>query len=145
MRKNHNSQPIIKTPQIPADRRGLHFSFQYLQMDHTRFPITECRVEFFIALFREIQRYQKFSVDQFKEPSPEEHRHPIIWSETHEPNGFPHIDPTQDETWTDDVWQFCLSPVGKWGDPSHLWRIHGFIADGAFYIVWLDPCHRLDC
>jgi hypothetical protein len=114
-------------------------------MAHPRFPITECSAEFFIELFREIQRYQAFSVDQFKEPSLADHRHPIIWANTQEPQGFPNIDPTQDEIWTDDVWQFCLPPHGKRSNPSHLWRVHGFIADEAFYIVWLDPCHKLDC
>ena len=143
VKKRKAKEPTIRTPVIPADRRGLHFSFRYLQMDHPRFPIADCTAEFFCALFREIHRYQTFSVDQFKDPNPDEHRHPITWSETHEPKGFPHINPTRDETWTDDPWQFGL-PCANKADPSRLWRVHGFITDGAFYIVWLDPLHKLD-
>jgi hypothetical protein len=143
MVKKSKPKFTIRTPQIPADKRGLHFSFQYLQLDHPRFPVEQCPVKFFIALFTEIKRYQTFSIDQFKECSPDDHRHPIIWMDTQEPDGFPNIDPTQDETWTDDCWQFGL-PCKRKSDPARLWRVYGFIANGAFFVVWLDPMHALD-
>lgn len=131
----------IGTPLIPADERGLEFSFRHLQIDYPRFTLSNCCTEFFIALFREIQRYKSYTADQFKEISQDDHRHPIIWEDTQMPAGYPDIDPSDDETWTEDAWQFALA--GKRGEDSQMWRVYGFITNGVFYIVWLDPKHDL--
>ena len=144
MAKAKGKSKGIQPPVIAADERRLRFSFQYLQPDHLRFPLSDCSKDYFEALFREIIRYQAFTVGAFKEISPEEHRHPLTFSDTHETQGFPNIDPSADDLWTDDPWQFGL-PSGKKGDPSRLWRVHGFIDSSVFYVVWLDPKHKLDC
>jgi len=137
------SKPKIQIQAIPVEQRGLRFSVQFLQIDHDRFPIGRCPKEFFEALFREIARYQTFSVEAFQEACPAEHRHPIYFPGTAEPEGFPNIDPTSDDLWTDNSWQFGLSPDGKRYDGCG-WRVHGFISEDVFYIVWFDPYHKLD-
>jgi hypothetical protein len=130
----------IPRPEVPPLQAGLRFSFCYLQQDHSKFPIEACLADFFHALLKQIARYEGFSYDQFTEHSQDEKRHPIIFADTTEPDGFPNIDPASDELWTDEGWQFGL----KDGNGRQtLWRVHGFIENGTFYIVWLDPGHKL--
>jgi hypothetical protein len=131
----------IQAPAVPVDQRLIHFSFKYLDLQHHRFPLTTCSKDFFDSLFRAILRYQTFTVDAFTDINRDEHRHPIYFPSTREPDGFQTINPTQDEDlWTDSAWQFAL--------PGQLdictWRIHGFIDAEYFYVVWLDPDHQLD-
>ncbi|OWQ47286.1 hypothetical protein CDL60_12480 [Roseateles noduli] len=59
------------------------------------------------------------------------HRH--HWHETTEPQGFPRLSGEWDGH---EAWQFQLS-ANKHG------RVHGILVDEVFYIVWLDPEHRL--
>lgn len=132
----------IQRPTVRPNQKKIRFSFEYLQLDHFKFPIKKCSREYLEAFFRELLRYQTFSVDGFITPSPDDHRHHITFSETTEPDGFPTVDPSQEEIWTDDPWQFGLP--GKKNHESNGWRVHGFISDGIFYIVWLDPLHALD-
>jgi len=72
----------------------------------------------------------------------QEHRHRLYFKDTAEPNGFAEIDPSDEELWTETAWQFALP--GERGQPSGGWRVHGFIVDDMFHIVWLDPMHKLD-
>ena len=60
--------------------------------------------------------------------------HPIDWKDTTEPNGFDHLNPTLREQIT--PWQLTLS-ANEHG------RIHGFWIDDVFYVVWIDPNHKL--
>ncbi|HEY0309059.1 MAG TPA: hypothetical protein VGB94_12930 [Acidobacteriaceae bacterium] len=135
------SAGVIKAPAVRVDQRHLTFSLQYLQLDHPKFRISDCPRDFFEAFFRDIDYFQKFTVDAFTWSTPLEHRHPIPFKETTEPNGFPSIDPADDELWTDDAWQFGLRETS--GTPSKTWRVHGFLAAEVFYVVWLDPLHKL--
>jgi hypothetical protein len=130
----------IKPPAVPIDQRHLKFCLGYLQTDHPRFPIAKCCDEFFSALFKEIIRYQAFTVDTFREPCSKDHRHYIVFQTTKETTGFQGIDPNQDEDiWTDSAWQFALP--GQTNEST--WRVYGFIDGDYFYIVWLDPLHAL--
>jgi hypothetical protein len=130
----------IKRPAVPLDQRHIKFCLGYLQPDHPKFPIDACCDQFFSALFKEIIRYQAFTVDAFKEPCSKEHRHPIYFPDTLEPAGFEGIDPSEDEEiWTDSAWQFALP--GQTNEST--WRVYGFIDEDCFYIVWLDPLHAL--
>jgi len=131
----------VKPPAIPIDQRYLKFSLEYLRLGNPKFALGSCCAEFFAGLFREIVRYQRFTVDAFKEPSKADHRHYIYFPQTTEPDGFDGIDPNQDEEiWTDSAWQFGIP--GQVDEST--WRAHGFINGEYFYIVWLDPLHDLD-
>ncbi len=135
------AKKAIQQPVIKEDSQRVRFSLAYLEPDHAKFPISACSRDYFEALFREILRYQTFSMDQFRDLKNAEKRHQTYFKDTSEPDGFTNIDPSQEELWTDDAWQFALP--GERGAESERWRVHGFIADGSFYIVWLDPFHRL--
>lgn len=130
----------LQPPAIPVDQRYVRFSFEYLDLSHKRFRLEECSLEYLQALIREILKYQKFTVDKFIQADPREHRHPIYFPDTHEPDGFD-VDPSSEELWTDTAWQFGLASGSH---HKNGWRVHGFLAEETFYIVWLDPKHRLD-
>ncbi len=108
----------------------------------TNFLISECPKEFFEALLKDILRYGTWTIDQFMDMRNDEHRHRIYFKDTTEPEGFKDIDPYDDSLWTETAWQFALPGVR--GQPSDGWRVHGFIVDEMFHIVWLDPLHKLD-
>ncbi len=57
--------------------------------------------------------------------------HKIQWEETTEPEGF-NLPP---ELWEAESRQFSLS--------KERGRIHGFMYESLFYIVWIDPDHNL--
>lgn len=130
----------IGSPKIPPDNRRLCFSFRLVRKDNRKFDHSTCTDAFFRALFETIQRYSTFTLDQFKEYDHQEHRRQIIFEDTTEPKGFP-IDPAAGEIWTDEPWQFAISRDRR--APQSQWRVHGFIAERVFYVVWLDPDHKL--
>jgi len=131
----------IQAPATPVDKRCVRFSFEFLDPDHPHFSLESCSKEFLVALLREILSYQDFTVDAFTQPDPKAHRHPIDFPSTSEPNGFTNVDPNREDLWTDSPWQFGLSD-GKLARVA--WRVHGFLSEETFYIVWLDPTHHLD-
>ncbi|WP_109485033.1 hypothetical protein [Occallatibacter savannae] len=142
MAKRKKRTGEVQPPVLPVDERRIRFSLEYLDLNHTRFPLEQCSKEFHDALLRKILEYQTFTVDQFTQSDPRAgiRRHPIYFPETQEPEGF-NVDPTQVELWTDSAWQFGLPiPDGQ----DDLWRVHGFLAEETFYIVWLDPNHALN-
>lgn len=130
----------LKPPVVPVDQRLIRFSFEYLDLEHEKFPLEHCTCEYLHALLREILKYQQFTVDVFTQPDPREHRHPIYFPGTKVTEGF-HVDPVSEDLWTDAAWQFGLASDGQ---NHNGWRVHGFLADEIFYLVWLDPNHVLD-
>ncbi|MCT7952859.1 hypothetical protein NG798_23960 [Ancylothrix sp. C2] len=65
--------------------------------------------------------------------SPALRTHEIKWSDTTEPAGFTCLNSTLREQ---PAFQFAISS-NEYG------RVHGFLLDRIFYVVWLDPHHRL--
>jgi hypothetical protein len=77
------------------------------------------------------------TVDDFLDQNNKEHRHKIFFEDTSEKDGFvgaPGVD--KDQIGYLEAWQFQVCDATDW-------RVHGFILDETFYIVWLDPLHRL--
>jgi hypothetical protein len=134
----------IKGPIVKPNPLRIRFCFAYLQYDHPKFPIANCTTDFHVELLREMGRYELCTVDDFTEMPNEKHRHPIDFTKTTEKDGFPGIEPAQDDNslWTDCPWQFALP--GEKGKPSWSWRVHGFLDGHVFHVVWLDPRHLLD-
>lgn len=59
--------------------------------------------------------------------------HQINWEDTTEPSGFTSLNPFLRNL---PAFQFEIS-ANEHG------RVHGFLLDRIFYIVWLDPHHNL--
>ncbi len=125
--------PRIPKPHPTTNENPLVFSFKHLDLDsNTKFRLNLCTHEFLGALFKEVKR--PWTVDRFCEFDNERHSHFIYFEDTTEPNGFPGLNEQLEPEF---FWQIALQ--GDWK-----WRIHGFLIDAIFYIVWLDPNHLLD-
>jgi hypothetical protein len=124
---------------VPANPQALRFSFAYLQTDHPQFPFASCTGEYFNALLSKLTFYSTMPVDHFVQEDAVQHRHTITWLDTSIPDGFPIVDPN--ELGTDTAWQFCLDANN--GRYHHQWRVHGFVVETTFYVVWLDAVHGL--
>jgi hypothetical protein len=131
----------ITRQEVKPNPERVRFCFDYLQPDHPKFPLSSCSDKFLQALLREIVRYSNWTVDLFKDMNNVNHRHSTTFGETTEPEGFADIDPSDQELWTEEAWQFALP--GERGTPSDAWRVHGFIMNNIFHVVWLDPDHKL--
>ncbi|MBD3342771.1 MAG: hypothetical protein GF353_26980 [Candidatus Lokiarchaeota archaeon] len=58
--------------------------------------------------------------------------HPINWVETTEPEGFTHLNYQLRDL---DAYQFNIS--------KERGRIHGFLIEHIFYVIWIDSDHNL--
>jgi hypothetical protein len=133
--RKHRKQPTkwAIPPVVQPDARTLQFSFKHLDINNQRFSVDSCTAEFWIALAKKIVEYSQWPVALFEEQNNEDHRHIIDFTETSEPNGFSHLG--TDQLAYVETWQF---QVGE-----DRWRVLGFLLDGMFYVVWLDPNHCL--
>jgi hypothetical protein len=133
---NVNDGRRIPAPDLQEDdKRLLEFSFKYLDSTNEKFSPQECSVEFFRALIEAIQAYSHWTVERFTDQNNKDHRHIIVFEETTEPDGFSTLE--EDQLAYHDAWQFGLSK-------TEVWRVHGILIDNVFYVVWLDPDHKLD-
>ena len=131
--KRQSRIPKASHPSI--DDSPLHFSFKHIDLDsNTKFKFCDCPTEFLYAFFSEIKRMSSWSVAEFCEFDQGRHSHFINFDETTEPDGFPSLGEQLDP---EVFWQFSI-------DHKKPWRVHGFFLDSTFFIVWLDPQHRLD-
>lgn len=84
-----------------------------------------------------IKDYSTWTVESFRDQNNDLHRrHYIHFPATTEPEGFRNLD--DENLGYEEGWQFSVIP-----DASCIWRVHGALLDDTFYVVWLDPCHRL--
>ena len=139
-RTRNHGKPRIVPGLVPSDSRVLNFAFKHLHMGHQWFALSKCSTDFFEALFRQLKFYEEMSVDEFVQDNNKENRHIIPWETTNLPEGFTHLEPNVAGTET--ARQFCLHELTPHSE--HKWRVYGFIDGETFYVVWLDPEHRLE-
>lgn len=137
-RSRRSSRPartaIIPLPQVPEGERPLKFSFKHLDTEHPKFHPKECSVEFHCALLDKVKEYSSWTVEAFCEANGNDRRHAIFFPDTTEKQGFALL---ADEQFADtECWQFCLQRDREW-------RVHGFVLEDTFYVVWLDEYHKL--
>jgi hypothetical protein len=140
MAKKPRSAPIPHIDPAAVEDKPLRFSFKHLDTANPKFNPSECSTEYFCKLLATLQCFSTWTVDQFIDQTNKEHRHIIDFGTTSEPDGFqnvPGLD--RDQIGYVDGWQFSVYPDVPWSD----WRAHGILIDDTFYIVWLDPEHRL--
>lgn len=124
----------IPAPHPTADRSPVVLSFKYLDIEsNPKFSIDGCGTEFLHGLIRELNLICEGQVCDLAEFNNRRHNHQIEFTQTTEPNGFVHL-PEQVEP--EVYWQFAVQE-------HHSWRVHGFLISSVFYVVWLDPEHRL--
>jgi hypothetical protein len=121
---------------IEGDSDRISFSFRYLNLKHAKFNIDSKTTQYFIKLMdrlKDISSIEKSQLTGHAGYSGKTLRcHSIKWEDTTEKGfGLPNED-----TVVEKPMQFSLS-ANEHG------RIHGFFVRSVFYIVWLDPEHKL--
>jgi len=145
MSKGKGNLPSPRETLKELQNHSVAFSFKYLDIkSNEKFSPSgwfnrgewnlETSCKYIETLFERLKDVSSWNVDEFRgDKSKALRSHPISWPETSEPNGFIHLNSQlQDE----EPWQFQLS-ANEYG------RVHGFMIDNFFYVVWLDPFHLL--
>lgn len=130
IKKKPSQKIITKTP----PQEYLVFSFKYLNLNNKKFLIKECPPNYLQKFLERIKPLSNLKVCEFINNCSKTYRnHPIKWQDTTELKGFKTI---KFELWENCAYQFSISSK-KYG------RIFGFINHNIFYIVWIDPKHKL--
>lgn len=130
------NNPIKK---VEVDFNSLvKFSFKYFHTEHEKFyPNSSCKEnDYFLQLINILKTICELKMNEFLNPNGKNRilrAHSHKWNNTSEPNGYSHIN---EEVVGDTGYQFSVK-TNKYG------RVHGFVIDTTFYIVWLDPHHKL--
>lgn len=131
--RNIQSSAGIKPTFTSTSPQGISFSYKYFQSNHDKFSAAGKEVDYLTALLERLRDLSSWKAQNLISNRSSGLRcHPIDWNDTTESCfGF-----SNEEQLVDTPYQFSLS-ANKHG------RVHGFFIDEIFYIVWLDPNHRL--
>ena len=135
----NKKEPDIKRLPPNADKaRGSHshhisFSFRYLSLNHAKFNIDGKTTHYFRKLMDRLKDVSGMEASQFTNNKGKTLRcNSIEWQDTTEKSfGIPNEDDIVEEPR-----QFSVS-ANEHG------RVHGFFIENVFYVVWLDPDHKL--
>lgn len=146
MAKRKKTKPHIKshfppsserfpTPRLPDDTENVRFSFAHLDFSNTKFQISRCDYTYFNSLLNRLKDISNMRMKDFRGKHLKSLKnHVIIWSETSEPEGFSSLNEQLQDA---PAFQFAVT-ANKHG------RVHGIILEAIFYVVWLDPEHKLN-
>jgi len=128
-----NAGPIKIASLLSPDT--IRFSFKYLDFSNPKFQVKHRDGEYLHKLTDRLKNYSSMNMtEQFLASKSKSTRfHPIKWCDTTEGDGF-----------------YCLNEQLRSLDGYEIQvekkkygRIHGFILDNVFFVVWLDPDHKL--
>jgi hypothetical protein len=113
--------------------KGISFSFKYYESGHSKFDCSTREIAYWLVLLERLKALSDWTAKEFLTSRSSALRcHPIRWDSTSESGfGLPN-----EEQLVDTPYQFSLSS-------NEHGRVHGFMIDEVFYIVWLDPEHLL--
>lgn len=122
-------------PRPIAEPDMLRFSFKHLDFSHKKFTFKHRKGKYLLKLLERFKNLSTLKVvqDILASRSPALRAHPIKWEETSEPSGFKHLNSQLQDI---PPYQFEISKT-KHG------RVHGFLLQNIFFVVWLDPEHKL--
>lgn len=124
--------PPLKT--TPIQKGYIHFRFDHFDGEHPFFKDSAFDSSWPVKLLTRLKAFQRVAIEQFKTCMAfrqSQYVHEIEWDSTNLDSFNIH----QGQEYDEDAWQFGLSKAKG--------RIHGFFIGDFFYIVWLDPEHRL--
>ena len=125
----------ITASKIPEDT-NLRFSFKLLDLQtNEKFGLHHTEKNgYWGKLLLRLKDVNGMRSKEFRENwSRQLRNHRINFSETSEPRGFAQLN---EQLQGEEAWQFELTQ-------SEHGRVHGLLMGDTFYIVWLDPCHKL--
>jgi len=115
------------------DHETLRFSFQHLEISHEKFRLDGRAAQYFIKLFERLQNLSSLKHTEFTSNRGNSLRsHPIDWGNTSEKDGFTHLNN-----------QLKGLPPCQFQVSKNNGRVHGFLLDNVFFVVWFDPDHLL--
>jgi len=109
---------------------SISFSYKHLR-DQEPFPLENCTAEWLRRFLSKLRDYSSWRPGEVFTRASGQYCHPIDWSETTVPDGFP----SMSEEIQDSAWQLGITKSEG--------RFHGFFVGTVFYVVWLDPDHVL--
>lgn len=122
---------IHKQHNLPEN--NIKLSFKYFATNK-KYHVDEVQQTYLIALLDRFRSICCFTIQEFrtnKLKSLRAHQHD--WERTTEKEGYTCLNEQLRQC---EPWQFQLS-ANEHG------RVHGILLDEVFYVVWLDPSHRL--
>lgn len=113
---------------------GLTFSFKYLDLQdrHGDFSLDHSEDGYTKTLLSRLKGLSGMTISEFRH-NKGLRAHPIDFSGTAHKKGFSHLN---EQLRDKEPWQFQLTS-NKHG------RVHGLLIAEIFYVIWLDPDHRL--
>jgi hypothetical protein len=132
-------KPLVAGGRIPTTREindadPLYLSFKLLDIfTNEKFHLKHCEQPYLEKFVLRLQELNRLRIKDFRTYKPEWRNHEIQFAETSEPEGFKQL---PEQLRAKEAWQFQLTRA-EYG------RIHGILMDDIFYIVWIDPCHKL--
>lgn len=126
---------IRNTTELPGEDAVVRFSFRHLDLNtNPKFSLSHCQTGYLEKFLPRLRDVSSVSLKSFKtKPSDSLRNHVITWNDTTEPNGFVHL---HEQLRAEQAWQFHVTS-NKHG------RVHGFLIDDTFFVVWIDPDHKL--
>jgi len=123
----------IKKTSTTKETKKISFSFKYLDSNHSKFSIDLQNTIYWQTLINRLKDLSGLTRLELIQNSSKALRcHKIDWKDTSEKSfGLPN-----EEQLVDIPYQFSVSS-------NEHGRIHGFFIQEVFYIVWLDPEHKL--
>jgi hypothetical protein len=118
----------------PPNDRPLRFSFKYIDLvSNQKFSVSRCEDGYLGKFLGRLKDLEGCRLSEFRGPSHTLRGHKITFTETSEPHGFSGLNA---QLRAQEPWQFAIS-ANKHG------RVHGFLLDDTFHVVWIDPEHLL--
>jgi hypothetical protein len=136
--KANLQKPLSKqiSPTVcPIGPSIIKFSFKYLDLSNPKFQVGHRGGRYVTKLVERLRDVSCLDVVSgfLCNRSSALRAHPITWRGTTEKNGFSGLNEQLRDI---DGYQFEVSKK------SH-GRVHGFVIDSIFFVVWLDPDHKL--
>lgn len=133
--KQKNKIPVspLPSPIVPgkAMRPSVSFSFKYIDQTNGIFNLQGQTMRYVHLILEKLKSYSNFTIPEMISNGSKALRcHPIRWEDTSQ-KGFP----VKKELYEGAAYQFSIMKSRG--------RIAGFIIKDIFYIVWVDPHHKL--
>lgn len=99
-----------------------------------KFCTTLCADGYLVKFLERCRDLSTFTVREFRENKSRALRaHLLTFKDTTEPDGFVTLN---EQLRQNEAWQFELTS-------NEHGRIHGLLIDDTFFVVWIDPRHKL--
>lgn len=129
-KKSLRIQDKVEPP--PVNMRTIKFSFQFAVLEKHELALDTADDTFLRGMVTWMKHYSTLNPENL---ASERHCHTIKWNHESIPerfkSGFPGLNPQQKDC---TAWQLYVTYGG---------RIHGFLYENFFHVIWFDPHHLL--